>query len=219
MNTPTAAISAMSSRKQGRTVLLVSAVVILLAVMAWDTKVVPIQAEEESGASKLVQFAEETFPQIRRYVEENAVGVGKLASAIEKDKSAAVERYGVPAGIGSSIPVTVTGVVGKGASGTYEIETDAVPDDVMIRVQTGPAIYGTALRDATGKIEFGQFKNQIEYQNAGAALNDVMKSQVLAGLDRKALEGKNVSVTGVFQLINPANWLITPVAFDVNEPE
>ncbi|TDU21865.1 putative lipoprotein [Chromohalobacter marismortui] len=194
---------------------MISVAVVLLAVMAWDTTVVPIEAEEESGASKLAQFAEETFPEIRRYVEENAVSVGKLASAIEKDKSAAAERYGVPSGIGSIIPVTVTGVVGKGESGTYEIKSDEVPDDVTIRVQTGPAIYGTALRDATGKIEFGQFKNQIEYQNAGSALNNAMKAQVLSDIDTQSLKGKTVTVKGVFQLINPANWLITPVAFDV----
>jgi len=190
---------------------MISVAVVLLAVMAWDTTVVPIKAEEESGATKLEQFAEETFPEIRRYVDEHAISADKLASALEKDKSAAVERYGVPAGIGAIIPVTVSGVVGKGDSGTYEIKSDDVPDDLVIRVQTGPAIYGTALRDATGEIEFGQFKNQIEYQNAGSALNNAMKAQVLSDIDTQNLKGKTVTVKGVFQLINPNNWLVTPV--------
>ncbi|ABE57722.1 MULTISPECIES: DUF2291 family protein [Chromohalobacter] len=215
MNTRTAAMSAKPSRKGRGSILMAGAVVVLLAVMAWDTKVMPIEADAEGEGSKLAQFAEETFPEIRDDVEARAVGVGELASALDEDRSAAGERYGVPAGIGPIIPVTVSGVVGEGSSGTYVIETDAAPGDLTIRVQTGPAINGTVLRDATGEIEFGQFKNQIEYQNAGAALNDAMKAQVLAGLDREALEGKNVTVTGVFQLINPANWLITPVAFDV----
>ena len=43
-------------------------------------------------------------------------------------------------------------------------------------MQTGPAINGTDLRDAPGEIKFGQFTNQIEYQNAGAALNNAMKT-------------------------------------------
>jgi ABC-type branched-subunit amino acid transport system ATPase component len=57
-------------------------------------------------------------------------------------------------------------------------------------VQTGPAINGTDLRDATGTIEFGQFTNQIEYQDAGSAINNEMKKAVLAGLDPSALTGK-----------------------------
>ncbi len=82
-------------------------------------------------------------------------------------------------------------------------------------MQTGPAINGTDLRDATGDIEFGQFTNQIEYQNAGAAINDEMKEQVLSGIDTGDLSGETVDVTGVFKLINPNNWLVTPVSLSV----
>ena len=82
-------------------------------------------------------------------------------------------------------------------------------------MQTGPAINGTDLRDATGEIKFGHFKNQIEYQNAGAAINNAMKEAVLAGIDTKALAGKTVSVVGAFTLVNPKNWLVTPVEITV----
>ena len=70
-------------------------------------------------------------------------------------------------------------------------------------MQTGPAINGTDLRDATGEIKFGEFKNQIEYQNAGSAINNAMKKQVLAGIDTSALPGKTISVVGAFTLVNP----------------
>ncbi|MEO2037276.1 MAG: DUF2291 family protein, partial [Martelella sp.] len=80
---------------------------------------------------------------------------------------------------------------------------------------TGPAINGTDLRDATGTIAFGQFKNQIEYQDAGSALNNEMKKDVLAGIDTANLSGKTISVTGVFKLINPKNWLVTPVEMSI----
>ena len=82
-------------------------------------------------------------------------------------------------------------------------------------MQTGPAINGTELRDAPGTIEFGQFTNQIEYQNAGAALNDEMKKQVLAGVNTANLNGKTITVTGAFRLINPKSWLVTPVRMSV----
>ena len=90
-----------------------------------------------------------------------------------------------------------------------------MPDGAGIRVQTGPAINGTEVRDATGTVEFGQFTNQIEYQDAGAALNNEVKAQVIGSLDREKLPGKTVEVVGVFQLINPANWMVTPVRFKV----
>ena len=84
-----------------------------------------------------------------------------------------------------------------------------------MRVQTGPALNGTDVRDATGTIAFGQFTNQIDYQNAGAALNDEVKKQVLAKIDTAHLTGKTISVIGVFQLVVPNSWLITPVRLDV----
>lgn len=85
---------------------------------------------------------------------------------------------------------------------------------MLIRVQTGPAINGTDLRDATGAIAFGQFVNQIDYQNAGSALNKEMKKQVLSKIDASKLAGKTISVVGAFKLINPNNWLVTPVKLD-----
>ena len=42
-----------------------------------------------------------------------------------------------------------------------------------------------------------------------------MKKEVLADIDTASLSGKTVSVTGVFKLINPKNWLVTPVEMSV----
>lgn len=188
--------------------------VVVLAAMALDTTVVPIGSQQEEGFSA-ERYGAEQFPIVRDSVEERAVEAGELAAAIAEDKAAAGERYGVSAGIGPVVPVTFTGVVGEGKAGIYSVDVEGVPDDLTIRVQTGPAINGTDLRDATGDIEFGQFTNQIEYQNAGAAINDAMKAQMLSELDTDALGGETVSVTGVFKLINPNNWLVTPVSLSV----
>ena len=111
--------------------------------------------------------------------------------------------------------MSFTGVVGEGRSGVYNVAVDGLAGETGIRVQTGPAINGTDLRDATGDIAFGDFKNQIEYQNAGAAINNAMKAEVLAGVDAAALEGRTISVIGAFTLVNPKNWLVTPVEITV----
>lgn len=215
MTSDTAAMPKKQWRKRRGKAVMIGVAVVLLAVMAWDTTVMPIGAEEEQEGAKMACFAEEEFPKIREDVDSRAVDIDELSSAIAEDQSAAGEKYGVSGGIGPIMPVTFTGVAGEGTSGTYEVKADGAPNDLVVRVQTGPAINGTDLRDATGEIEFGQFKNQIEYQNAGAALNDAMKAQVLSDIDTQNLEGKTVTVTGVFQLINPNNWLVTPVDFSV----
>lgn len=217
MNASTNAVPLPRPRRGRGLSVAIGIAVVLLGAMALDTKVVTIgsEAEQVDDGFSAARFGAEQFPLIRDSVEERAVEVSQLVVAIAEDQAAAGERHGVPAGIGPVIPLSFSGVVGEGKAGIYPIDVAGVPDDLTIRVQTGPAINGTDLRDATGTIRFGQFTNQIEYQNAAAAINDEMKQQVLADIDTAELAGKTVSVTGVFQLINPHNWLVTPVRLNV----
>jgi predicted lipoprotein len=217
MSTSTDVPRAGPGRSIGRRVVIAAVAVAVLAAIAVDTTVVTIGSEQDVSAAGFSpeSFGAEQFPRIKENIVERAVDAPTLAEAIAADKAAAAEQYGVPAGIGAVIPVTFTGVVGEGKSGIYEVAVEGLPADTGIRVQTGPAINGTELRDATGDILFGDFKNQIEYQNAGAAINNAMKEEVLAGIDTASLSGKTVSVTGAFTLINPENWLVTPVEMTV----
>ena len=82
------------------------------------------------------------------------------------------------ASTGTEICVKFTGVVGKGDSGEYVVDVEGVPSTFVIHMQTGPAIYGTDLRDATGMISFQQFDNQIDYQKVGSALNNEAKKLI-----------------------------------------
>jgi len=202
--------------KLKRRLIIGACVVVVLAVMAWDTKVVKIGTEAAlEGGFSAATYGGEHFPDIQASVEERAVDAGELASAVLDDSTAAGQKYGVGDGFGPVVPVTFTGTFGEARSGIYTVAADGVPDEITIRVQTGPAINGTDLRDATGEISFGEFTNQIEYQDAGASINDAMKQAVLADVDTANLSGKTVSVTGVFKLINPKNWLVTPVSMEV----
>lgn len=200
-----------------RGLLIAAALVVLLGAMAWSTKVVVIGSEQDARADVFSPetFGAAEFPNIKANVEQRAVDAATLAAAIAADKAAASAQYGVPAGIGAVIPVKFEGVVGEGKAGVFAVAVPGLPEELLVRVQTGPAINGTDIRDATGEIAFGQFTNQIEYQNAGSALNNEVKAQVLAGIDNKTLTGKTVAVTGVFTLVNPKSWLVTPVRLDV----
>ena len=192
--------------------ILAAVVVVVLAAMAFSTKVVGADSDLGAGPADFSaeSWAAENFPVIQEGIADRAVDAATLATAIAADSAGAATEYGVPGGTGPEFATTFTGTVGAGQNGIYPVTVEGVPGDVLIRVQTGPAINGNDLRDATGTVEFGQFTNQIDYQDAASALNEQLKTTVLGAVDTTALEGKTIQVTGAFQLINPAGWLVTP---------
>ncbi len=221
MSAPTTSAAAPRTRtglsrvaKRGITVGVIAAV---LVGMALGTRVVSaddplLLGEEEFSAES---FGAEQFEIVQEEVVDLAVDATVVAAAIAEDADAAAQQYAVPSSGGPVFSVSLTGVVGEGQSGIYEVAVEGLPDDLLVRVQTGPAINGTELRDATGAFEFGQFTNQIAYQDAAAALNDELKLQVLADVDTADLTGSTISLTGAFTLVNPAAWLVTPVEVTV----
>ncbi|MGO3556121.1 MAG: DUF2291 family protein, partial [Microbacterium gubbeenense] len=160
-------------------------------------------------------YGEETFPAVQEGITERAVPAEELAAAIAADPDAAVGEYAVQSSGGPVFSVTMTGTFAENSSGIYDFQVEGLPEALTVRVQTGPAINGTELRDATGDIAFGEFTNQIDYQNAAASLNEYMKSAVLEGVDTEALEGSTATITGAFTMINPEAWLVTPSELEV----
>lgn len=202
-----------------RKLFLAGGVAVVIGLMALDTTVVQIGSDEDvrQQAFDPDAFGLSEFPRIQEFLRGKAPDAVTLATALADDKAAAVAEYGTMAGAFPVMPVTFTGTMGEGSSGIFGASVDGLPDNVTLRVQTGPAINGTELRDIVGDIEFGAFTNQIEYQDAGAGINRAMAADALADLDRDTLTGKTVTVTGAFTMINPANWLITPATFEVQE--
>ena len=213
----TGTLSASASRATRRKAITAIAMVVLVGAIAIDTKVVTIGGEEDlrQQAFDPDRFGQQEFPRIQEYVAGKAPEAEALARELAADKSAAIAAHGTMAGAFPVMPVTFTGTVGAGKSGIFSVAVKGLPEGTGVRVQTGPAINGTELRDITGDIAFGAFKNQIEYQNAGAGINRAMTAAVLDGLDREALTGRTITVTGAFTMINPRNWLVTPVALEV----
>ena len=210
--------SSRAPAKLSRPRLILPALAALAAVgLALDTTVVRVgsQADVRQQAFSPDRYGQKEFPRIQAFIQERAVDASTLAAAVLADKAAAAKTYGTATSSGAIIPVRFSGTAGEAKSGIYAIAVEGVPPEIRVRVQTGPAINGTELRDAPGDIAFGQFKNQIEYQDAGSGINRAMKAAVLDPLDPSRLSGKKVEVVGAFRLINPKNWLVTPVAVTV----
>lgn len=202
--------------KRGRYIALALGAAVLVGI-ALDTAVVHIGSEADARVQAFSpdKYGEEQFPRIQTMINEKAVDAATFGPAVLADKAAAAKQYGTASSTGAIVPVKLTGVVGEGKSGIYDLKVEGVPADIKVRVQTGPAINGTDLRDLPGDIAFGNFKNQIEFQNAGSGINRAMKKAVLDGVDTTSLGGKTIEVVGAFRLINPKNWLITPVKVTV----
>lgn len=217
MSAQTSQVSAKPTTRPSRAALWsVIAAVVVIGAIGFDTKVVKIgsDADVRQQVFSPAAIGASEFPKVKASIEQRAVDAVEVGNALAADKAAAGKKYGVGS-VNPVIPVKFTGTVEERKANYNVVKVDGMPEGMVIRVQTGPAVNGTELRDATGEIQFGQFKNQIEYQNAGAALNNEMKKQVLQGVDVENLNGKTVSVVGVFKVVNPKNWLVTPVELEV----
>lgn len=192
-------------------------VAVLLAAIGFSTEYRSADASAkaaQAGKFNPATFGAETYQaKVVPAIEAGAVELPTLLAALAADKEAASAKYGKRHGNGPySFAVKGQGVAGPVKGSLLPVTVSGVPDGTRVSLQVGPAINGTALRDAVGFISFGQFLNQVEYADAATALNNELRSKLLNGLDAAALDGKTVSFTGAFTLLTPATITITPVA-------
>ncbi|GAB3560640.1 DUF2291 family protein [Spelaeicoccus albus] len=211
-----------AASRRMRTLIISGAVIVLLVAMGFGTKV---QTTAEANKAKQhaatpANFAKKHYSaDIVPAIEKRAVPLPKVSKAIAKDQKAAAKKYGVIEGTSAPVySVTLTGKAGKvDGTGRMKVTVAGLAKGATAYVQMGPALNGTAIRDASGTVHFPQFKNQIAYQNVGAQLNNQVKKKVLAKVDAKKLAGKTVTVTGAFQFVNPAAFMIVPVKIKVGK--
>ncbi len=194
------------------------ALVAIAAVLS--TKRVPISTADQvdPDAFDPTVYAAESFDEVvAPYVEANAHELGELLTAL--DGGADPAEYGNAPGAASSFsfPVRFVGTAEAIDGNLMPIEVEGVADDISVVVQVGPALNGTALRDVSGTISFNEFTNQLEYQEIGTELNNLVRSGVLSSLDREATEGRTFEVTGAFTRVNPALVSIVPTTLVVVE--
>jgi predicted lipoprotein len=195
----------------------IALLVIVVAAMAFDTTYKEAGETTATGREAFdpARYGEETYPKAAAAIEDAAVPLPKLVAEMRKDPDAAGEQYGKRQGTSPyTFSTTAEGVAGKAEGGLMPVRVKGVPEGTRVSLQIGPAINGTAIRDAAGFIEFGQFTNQVEYAAAATALNDQVKQQVLADVDAAALDGQRVSFTGAFSSLTPDVITITPVKLE-----
>jgi predicted lipoprotein len=130
-----------------------------------------------------------------------SVNLGTLIAALRSDPAGAARRYGHKQGEG----VACFLVRGQGrvlrvdtASQSGSMTVDLPPYDGRpdAAIQIGPAIRGTALRDALPFIDFAQFVNQLDFADVGNQLNARAVKAALGPVSLLDLPGKTVSFWG-----------------------
>ena len=84
-----------------------------------------------------------------------------------------------------------------------------------VTIATGPVIAGTAIRDAVGFISIGDFTNQIDYAEAANQINAKVKTDVIAKVDLKSVQGKKVEFYGAFSSLSPGTIFLVPTELAV----
>jgi predicted lipoprotein len=156
-------------------------------------------------------------------IHDKAVEITTVAAAIAKDPDAAGKQYGHQTGTGSPYAFMVkgSGTVAKVDTAaptgpmTVEVPSSGGGAPLTIAVATGPVIAGTAIRDAVGFIAFGDFTNQIAYANVANEINNKVKTDVLAKVDRASLAGKKISFYGAFSALAAGQIFLVPTELEV----
>ncbi len=222
----------------------IALVAAFIAVLPSSVTIVPIaevEAQQQSEAFDPVAYVDGIWEsQILPVVEEKAVDLAAILSQFEVDEKglAKKEQLTAIAQENGLITVgeahvylvkgegTVTAVDTESRVGTLTLQLDGYDGPITVKLYTGPRIPSddTAVRDAVGFINFGDFRDQTEYGKVGSELNKRVASEVLGGLDLSTLEGKRISFYGAmgirtFNLVNIDVSVITvvPIKIEVLE--
>jgi predicted lipoprotein len=156
------------------------------------------------------------------YLKAKAGPFAEVERAAKADPAAAGAKYGNANKQANSPWTYAAAIEGKVVAANTESRAATIDVDVDgdgkadARVQIGPAIRGTALRDALDFVDFNSFTNQIDYAQFGKAFNTHVNKTVLEALPRDALTGRTAKVLGAFPAPSGTDLpLVTPAEVEI----
>jgi predicted lipoprotein len=168
-----------------------------------------------SGPNPVKVFGEQILPDLVQH----AAPLTQQRKAFAVDPEAARRQYGRPLAGGTLFATRFEGKIvaadleGRAGSVDVDADGDGQPD---ARVQIGPFLSGTALRDAQAFVSFGDFGDQVAFARFGRALNDQVFQTQLSALPRTDLISRRVEVLGVYRPEPGVLPLVTPARISVS---
>lgn len=159
----------------------------------WDDKVMPFAKEHAKEASLVI-------------------------SEYKQDQDAAGEKYGIRSS-SEGIPWNFV-IQGKGKvlavdtesrAGTMDVDLEPYDGTVDLKIQVGPVVKGTAIRDSLSFISFDEFENQIEFAKLANTMNKKACETALGTKEVSGMVSKEVTFLGFFTADGTEDVLVTPV--------
>ncbi|MBP1860567.1 DUF2291 family protein [Rhizobium herbae] len=168
------------------------------------------------------QVAEIWDAKVIPFLEKRAGTFQEVSALAASDLNAAAAKYGHKEKEGSApwtFAAKVSGTIVKAetTSRAAYLDTDVDGDGKAdVRIQIGPVIKGTAIRDSLDFVNFNEFKNQIQWAEFGKAFNIHVNGLTLEKLSRDGLEGKKVEALGAYPLPSAGQpALLTPATITI----
>jgi predicted lipoprotein len=97
------------------------------------------------------------------------------------------------------------------------MDVDLAPNDgtLDLKLQVGPVIKGTAIRDSLSFISFDEFENQIEFAKLANTMNKKACESALGTTEVKGMVGKEIEFIGYFTADGTEDVLVTPVTITI----
>jgi predicted lipoprotein len=176
----------------------------------------PSREKGVSDPDKMV--ASDWSARVVPYFEKKAGPFAEVRDLAAKSPEEAGARFGYRPKSGDvpwTLIVTLEGVIveanTESRAATIGIDT-AGKGKADANVQIGPAVRGTAIRDALDFVSFNDFTNQIDFARYGKAFNLYVDHEILEKLPKDSLVGRKVTVIGAYPLSSSGETpLVTPV--------
>jgi predicted lipoprotein len=128
---------------------------------------------------------------------DKALEINDLISKISNNPEASFKEYGHALGIGNIgyFLVKAKGKITKINENTVEIDVSGKKYIIATEF-----IFGNAVRDAAGIIQMTTFENTMDFNNVSAALNEIIRKEVVPNFKKNAVVGKEIDLVGALEL-------------------
>jgi predicted lipoprotein len=166
-------------------------------------------------------FVKTNWAKVEPEMVRDAVDIREVVAALKQDQAAAEKKYGRRKDETALFNFVVKGkeviksVNTESAAGTLELGLSDPSGEAGVRVQIGPVIKSSAVRDVLSFINFGDFTNQLDFANISKEINFYVRDNVVSGINRTGLVGKHLTFVGAFAEDGSGRILITPIKVEV----
>lgn len=157
-------------------------------------------------------------------INQKAVDIGEVIKATTSNVSEAGKKYGIrSAQEGSPWNFIVKGkgkilnVNKESRVGTLDVDLAPYDGKSDFKIQIGPVIKNTAVRDSFEFIKYDDFKNQMVFAELSNAFNKKITDTLLSKNDFANVKGKEVNFIGVFTFTPSSEILVTPITMEFTE--